>query len=293
MNFKTNNINILLLALLLSVFACEPFEEEKSDLGAPPNPSFSLSEGENANQFILTNTTDGAFLTNWDLGNGVQKTGEQIVANYPLMGEYEITMTTFNRGGSASTSQTVNVAQDAPFDCVGNELYEFLSNCTSKTWKLLPGPGALWVGPADGSGSTWWSNSEDDVAARSCAWDDTWTFTGDEQMIYETNGDIWGEDYMGFNFECVDEALLSETFAPWGSGTHFYSLTEGAPNQLQVVGLGAFIGLPKAANGAEVSTPQSSITYDILKMENDGTKDILEVEVNYTVGIWRFTLVSE
>ena len=273
--------------------ACEPFVDDKSSLGAPPNPSFTIAQGDNANQFILTNTTADAFLTNWDLGNGVQLTGAEVTANYPLKGTYEVTMTTFNRGGSATSSQTINVAEDAPFDCAGNEVYEFLSNCDQKSWRLLPDEGALWVGPADGSGDTWWQSPIEAIDERPCAWDDLWIFTGEEQMIYETNGDVWAEDYMGFNFECIDESQLSDTHAPWGAGTHFYTVTEGTPNKLQVIGLGAFIGLPKAANGMEVTTPQSSITYDILRMENDGTRDILELEVNYSAGLWRFILISD
>ena len=112
-------------------------------------------------------------------------------------------------------------------------------------------------------------------------------------MIYETNGDIWGEDYMGFNFECVDESQLQASQAAWGSGEHSYTLVDGNPDKLIVSGLGAFMGLPKAANGAEVTLPQSGITYNILKMESNGSQDLLEIEVNYAAGLWRFTFISE
>jgi hypothetical protein len=59
-------------------------------------------------------------------------------------------------------------------------------------------------------------------------------------------------------------------------------------------GLGAFIGLPKAANGGEVFNPINSITYDILWTAEDPATGVrsMEIEVNWGTGLWRFTLRS-
>lgn len=284
------------LFALLFFASCDPQQDDKIDLPAPPSSvSFTITQGvDNPNNFTLTNTTPDVFQYLWDLGNGNTATGEVAEVFYPEKGMFEVTLTVFGAGGSASSSEVIDVPEDAPFQCDGNPLYEFMSNCDQKVWKLNPDAGAFWVGPDDGSGTTWWANSLDDVTTRYCAWDDTWTFTGEGEMIYETNGDIWGEGYMGFGSDgCVDESELGASVAAWGSGTHTYTMVPGSPDQLVLTGLGAFIGLPKAANGAEVTLPQAGVTYDIVRMENDGSKDILEVEVNYTAGIWRFTLISE
>ncbi len=287
------NIIICISALLMFI-ACDPQQDDKIELPpAPTSADFTIEPGANPNTYILRNTTQGAFQFIWDLGNGSTATGEVVQAFYPEKGNYEIELTIFTAGGSATSSKILDVADDAPFQCEGNPLYEFLSDCSEKVWRLNPGPGALWVGPSDGS-TTWWANGQSDVDARPCAFDDTWTFTGEGKMIYNTNGDIWGEDYMGFNFECVNEADLSDALAPWGSGEHNYTLVAGPPDQLIVTGLGAFLGLPKAANGAEVNTPQTSVTYTILRMEENGANDLLEIEVKIGGnGAWRFTYISE
>jgi hypothetical protein len=61
-----------------------------------------------------------------------------------------------------------------------------------------------------------------------------------------------------------------------------------------MLGLGAFIGLPKAANGAETFVPISSITYDVLSANEDAATGVrtMEIEVNWGGGLWRFTLRS-
>jgi hypothetical protein len=67
-----------------------------------------------------------------------------------------------------------------------------------------------------------------------------------------------------------------------------------ARDQIQMLGLGAFIGLPKATNGAEVSVPVNSITYDVLSANEDAATGVrtMEIEVNWGGGLWRFTLRS-
>ena len=69
--------------------------------------------------------------------------------------------------------------------------------------------------------------------------------------------------------------------------------TATAPDQLKMEGLGAFIGIPKAANGGQVVSPINSITYDILWTDEDanGVRS-MEIEVNWGTGLWRYTLQS-
>jgi hypothetical protein len=53
------------------------------------------------------------------------------------------------------------------------------------------------------------------------------------------------------------------------------------------------MGFPKAANGQEVSSPFNEVTYDILYMTDQNNNRYMQIEVNYTVGIWRFKFYSE
>jgi hypothetical protein len=95
---------------------------------------------------------------------------------------------------------------------------------------------------------------------------------------------------------CHPESVLTGAQAAWGSGTHAFSLLPASattPDQLKMEGLGAFIGLPKAANGGEVFSPINSITYDILSTNEDANGvRTMEIEVNWGNGLWRFTLQS-
>ena len=42
-----------------------------------------------------------------------------------------------------------------------------------------------------------------------------------------------------------------------------------------------------------LTLPQASVTYDIIAMDSGPNGDFLEIDVNYTAGIWRFQLISE
>lgn len=287
---------LFISVLLFGLASCEPQQDSAIDLGAPPtSASFTIEPTGEFNTFTLRNTTDGAFLFQWDLGNGTTANGEVVEVFYQNMGDYEVSLTAFNKAGSASGTEIINIAENAPVDCESLAALMFVTNCDTKTWRLIPEEGALFVGPGDGSGTTWFATSEDDVDVRFCQFDDDWTFTVDGEMNYDTKGDIWGEDYLGFDFECVPTADLGPAVAAWGDGMHSFVVTEATddnPAQLQVIGEGAFIGLPKATNGAEVNFPASSTTYDIIGMTNIGNQDILELEVNFGPGVWRFKLAS-
>ena len=284
-----NRITFIGIFAVLAI-ACDPQQDDKIDIGLPPaEASFVIQPLTQPNHYLLTNTTPDVFEYLWDLGNGTRMSGAEVEAFYPLKGTYTITLTVFGKGGHATSSQTLEVPEDAPFDCESDALYKYLTDCGQRTWKLKPVEGSLWVGPADGS-TTWWAIPQSDVDSRPCQFNDEWTFTKDGQMIYDAKGDVFAEPYMGFNFECIDEAMLPADKAPWGSGTHTFELLPG--NKLKVNGLGAYLGLPKAANGAEVTDPQTSVTYDIIRWESNPDGKEMELEINFGAGIWRFIYIS-
>lgn len=284
-----------LVSSLLLLASCEPDIDDKIDLpSAPTEATFDVTDiGDNT--YSLANTTDGGFLFQWDLGNGATETGETVTVTYPEAGAYVVSLTVFNAGGHATGTRSIVVNEDLVVmagPCEPGSISEFLSNCDQKTWRLNPAAGALLVGPP-GLGETWWQNDETVVEERFCAWDDTWTFFENGDMVYDTKGDIWGEDYLGFDFSCVPTAEMPDDVAAWGDGMHSYVASD-ATQQIMLNGVGAFMGIPKAANGAEVGFPVSSVTYDIVEMRQDADgNDILVVLVDYTDGNWQFTFVAE
>ncbi len=284
-------IQYILAVSVCFTMACDPVEEDKITLPPPPSSvSFEINDLGN-NQYHLINSTPETFIHQWDLGNGSFAEGEDVMVQYPTAGVYIVTLKAFNAGGSGSSSKEIVVEEDIEVDCGSDIIFEKLTNCESRTWTLDDGEAALYVGPNEFE--SWWFNTLDDQATRVCHWDDEWIFTKDLEMIYDAKGQVWAEPYMGFDFECIDESQLPPGLETWGSGTHGFVLEPGNPYKLTVSGLGAFIGMPKAINGAEVDTPVSSITYDILEIYQDGAKEIMLLEVNIGAGIWRYRLKSE
>src|SRR5690606_11923714 len=126
--------------------------------------------------------------------------------------------------------------------------------------------------------------------------------TGNEYQ-YDTEGDIWGEGYMGVSDGCTDENNLPTDAQPWGSGTHSFSFTPAVDETLAtitVTGTGAFIALPKAYNGGEYGAAppdtNASVTYKVLNYVRTATTETLTISLDITGDgsqFWNFTLISE
>ena len=283
----------LLLILFISLLGCEPYIEEKSELGPLPTASFEILPGETPNDFILKNTTPGAFLTQWDLGDFGTADSIEAYVSIPKKGDYDIKMITFNRGGYDSLTKTVTVTQDDPDGCQGN--LELLTNCSEKTWKLAPEASAMLIGPDLTGGTVWWGNSEADVITRSCHFNNEWTFTSSGELQFETMGDFWADtdgngnvfpSDLGVAEGCHPTSALPAKYESWGSGTHAFTIS---PTSLTITGEGAWMGLYKAGTNDEVGEPQQSITYTIMSI----TEDRLVIAAIYGWGAWQFTFVAQ
>lgn len=279
------------LLFLLVFMGCEPFVEDKIDLGGPPNPTFDIIQAGTPNDFTFINTTEGAFLTQWDLGGNGTREGENVDVNFPFKGTYEITMTTFSKGGSASASQSLTVTEDDPDACFGN--FKLLSGCGEKVWKLAPEAGAMHIGP--NLNETWWGNSEADVASRACHFDDEYIFRVNGEYEYDNKGAFWADENgsgvvwpadLGLPIGCNPSSAWPDKYKAWDSGLHTFSVTE---NSLTLNGLGAWLGLYKVGTNGEVVEPQPSTTYSISEI----SENRMVLYCDYGWGVWRFTLVSE
>jgi len=201
-------------------------------------------------------------------------------------------MTTFNKGGSASATQSVIVTQDDPDICFGN--MQLLTGCTEKIWKLAPEAGALLVAPADLS-TIWWENSEEDVMTRSCHFNDEYIFRINGEFEYDNKGDFWadsdenGNIYpgdMGITVGCHPSSAWPPQYQAWDSGVHNFTVTE---NQLTVSGEGAWIGLYKIGTNGDVLAPQQLVTYNIESIS--ATRMVLVAD--YGSQFWKITLTSQ
>ncbi|MGA1364985.1 MAG: PKD domain-containing protein, partial [Schleiferiaceae bacterium] len=243
---------------------------------------------------LNSTATGDPFMYSWEVSNGAIAEGPEATITISRAGTYTVKHYVFNQGGMSVDSAEVVISRDAAPPCTG--MMEFMTGCTERTWKLAPIAGSLWVGPVGGA-QTWWAIGASAATDRPCAYNDEWIFKADGSVVYDTKGEIWAETYMGVSWDgCHPESVLQGAQAAWGSGTHAFSLipaTATAPDQLKMEGLGAFIGLPKAANGGEVFSPINSITYDVLSTNEDANGvRTMEIEVNWGGGLWRFTIQS-
>ena len=151
------------------------------------------------------------------------------------------------------------------------------------TWKMSPQAGAFAVGPTQGNGS-YFSNSIADVTTRSCFFDDLYVFNADGTFSNVLGSQSWIEAWQGGGDACGTPVSPHN-----GSNAATYTST---PTSITLTGVGAFLGLAKAVNGAElpnVAVPTSR-TYVLTSL----TSSLLTIDIQVGTGLWwRFILAKQ
>jgi PKD repeat protein len=299
----TMRLSILLAASMLLIASCK--KEDVLDIIS----GFSFKvDATDFRKVTFTNASQNYSSVSWDFGdNTAASTEVNPVHTYAGVGTYTVKLTaTASDGRTDVSTQVVGIADP------NGELTKLVGSA-NKTWKLLrsvaPGRWPLEVGPIT-KDQVWWGmgRDNDEIALRPCIMNDEFTFGRDGSFKYDTKGDFWAE---GGVFDATVNNLCQTTSAAnligtggtdlsaFGDGNHTFTLTNGAKQTLTVSGLGAFVGLCKIGTDKEVSTPQTSVTYDVIKM-TDGVVDTLILQSewkfqNNTSGTddayWRITLV--
>jgi hypothetical protein len=154
------------------------------------------------------------------------------------------------------------------------------------TWKVAPEAGSLGVGPELGDIS-WWAIDDAGVILRACFYDDTYVFGADGSFNNVLGTETWVEGWQGGSDACGTPVAPHD-----GSNPATYTYDESA-GTVTVNGVGAYLGIPKAYNGGELTTPADapeSITYDITLSENNTR---MTLDINVGTGWWRFILVKD
>ncbi|MEK9781510.1 MAG: hypothetical protein VW266_01025, partial [Flavobacteriales bacterium] len=129
------------------------------------------------------------------------------------------------------------------------------------TWVLASEPGALAVGESAGNYG-WWSNSADDVGARSCLFDDQYIINADGSFQNNMGSQTWLEGWQG-----ADEGCGAPVAPHDGSNTGTWTAEGGT---LTISGAGNFMGLAKVHNSGEDGSPaNNTITYNYTLSNND------------------------
>lgn len=156
------------------------------------------------------------------------------------------------------------------------------------TWKMAAQAAALGVGPGQGDIS-WWSNSNGDLTTRACYFDDEYIFGGDGSFQNVLGDETWLEPWQGVMAETCGAPVAPHDAT--NSATWAYDDMAGT---LTLSGTGAYLGLPKAVNGSELTNPAdapASVTY-IVVFSNNGNTMTADIEIAGG-GFWRFILEKE
>jgi PKD repeat protein len=264
------------------------------DLEPAPKASFTVTPISGmVNRYLLTSTSSNSFRYDWDKGTGYIQGKQVDTVYFPDKGVYIVRLLTYGQSGMDSSSQSITVSVDDPAALTP---FKILTGNSSRKWKLAPEAGALWIGPPDFS-ATWWQNNTADLALRACLFNDEYTFTKTGSvMTFNSKGDFYVDDEGGNPHPagmpaigCYANNAIPVQFQPWANNGDFTFEVIGN-NKLQVNGLGAHLGLYKAANppDAAVATPKTSITYDIVSL----TPSRMVIKLDYGWGAWKFTYVS-
>ncbi|MFT6865403.1 MAG: PKD repeat protein [Cyclobacteriaceae bacterium] len=277
--------------------ACDALTDTGDDPVVTEDPIASFQFQVDAADFLkvtFSNFSQNATSYAWDFGDGETSTEESPVHAYAEADTYTVTLTATNDAGNASKSETV--ALNDPL-----ATQRTLVGDNGKVWQFIAdastGVNAYDVFP-EARDQIWWSlGGVEPLCVRECIMDDTWTFNTDGTFTFENNGDAWAEgafkaDLLGGCFDASDASnwvgANGEDLNGWNSGTHDFTFN---PASGSLVIVGGFIGLPKAADNAEVSVPQATVSYTVVKLVN-AEVDTLVVETPIPGGFWRTTLVS-
>jgi hypothetical protein len=154
-------------------------------------------------------------------------------------------------------------------------------------WKLALEDGAG-VGPAPGDISWWNTNAGGVVDARACWFDDIYHIGDDGSFQNYQGGETWLETWQGVAAETCGAPV-----APHDGSTAGAWVYDDVAGTLTLNGLGSFLGLAKAVNGAELADPAAapaSVTYDVLALEGDTMTVTIDVAGDGS-SWWTFNLV--
>lgn len=193
---KKTTFLLLSAALILGISSCK--DDEASTLGVAPteaDAAFTYAPSAGNTNIIEFTASNTGFTYSWDFSNGTSSTTKEATASYPSRGTYTVTLTVFNSGGSASSSQDIIIAEDDA-TLLNSPLFTFLTGGAAaggiKTWVIDSTRAAhLGVGPVAGTWPEWWS-ADPLIKTTSGLYNDKYTFTlADFKFDHFTGGYVF------------------------------------------------------------------------------------------------------
>lgn len=221
---KNQIFKYFLMASLVVFWGCDD-DPDANPVLAPTEADAAFTfapSAENDNIIEFTATNEG-LLYDWNLGNGTSSTDRIATATYPSAGTYDVTLTVRNQEGSASSTQSVVIAQtDAGL--LDIPLYNLLTGGVDgggmKTWAVDSASDAHFgLGPdpvgAAGDFPEWFAAPANDKSGAGM-YDDRYTFSLEGfGFDMQTNGDVYIRANQGENFPGAVDSGVGDLTAPF------------------------------------------------------------------------------
>ncbi len=152
-------------------------------------------------------------------------------------------------------------------------------------WKLRPVETSMAVGPAKGDFGWWKVPAAEITGVRACQYDDIYNFEADGTFKNELQGSTFLEGWQGGTFAC------GKPVAPHDGATAGKWLANKDKGTVTLVGKGSYLGLPKAYNGGELTSPTGA--KDTLVYEVSIVADTMKVDIGIGNGAyWHYEMVK-
>ncbi|NQV53572.1 MAG: PKD domain-containing protein [Flavobacteriales bacterium] len=195
----------------LTIGACK---KDKIEAPTEEDAQFTYTTSSESDNILIFTASNAELIAQWTFGNGSTGEGTTVEAQYPLAGNYEVTLAVFNEEGQASSSQTITIAQDDP-SLLDDPLYNLLTggiDIGSKTWvmdSLIDGHFGVGPNPVGAGGlyPEWWEALCSEKP-NTGLYSDRYTFTLQGfGFDMATNGLVYIDDLQESNFPGAYENL--------------------------------------------------------------------------------------
>ncbi|NJO88330.1 MAG: hypothetical protein HC831_04705 [Chloroflexia bacterium] len=183
---------------------------DKPITGSAPSESdlsFTITPGTDAFTYTITNTSSVTGIAQWDLGNGIKISGNEVTTKYQVADTYTIKLTLVTNGGFASITED-HVQTETDFSIFTDPVYVNLSggidSIEGRTWVIdSTESGHFGISAATVDWPEWWAATPLQKAGGG-AYDDEFNFNINDFVFTQINH---GDNYV--NNAIADQSYYS------------------------------------------------------------------------------------
>lgn len=264
-------LGLIALMTAFSMASCDPQESDDHSLGATDTVTadqltytqVASEKSDNIVTFTCTTELSHPFSVLWDLGNGTTSKSKVVTGEYPMAGDYTVTLTVYTADGNTVSKSTVLHLENSDFGLIDTPAYRNLTggieNTAGKVWVLdqynnyvdevakatgKAVKGHMGLDALNSYGQTWWGAASNEKADKWTLYDYKFTFIQDGAKLKLQNG---GEGYGrnkciglgGFSATSVDGEDATFTFT---GGDYSFSIDETKKYPVLKLSGNAFMG---------------------------------------------------